>query len=191
MSDNKIVVTFLKQSSIHYSFGVIEPSENITWKVIYEDTRNKGVNPHVSINNELAVIIYNSKAFLSSSTLWTIVGIINNDSVTWGRLQNHTSPDFNGEYPSIAMLRDEDATIVTTFQTGVAAARKLFARCGRVQKDERHCQIEWHEEKAGHFMQGCYSSLAAVNEKVFIEMHCTNKLGGDGIWFHVGKADQL
>lgn len=191
MEDNKILVAFQKESHVHYSLGIMESNGNVIWKIIFDNMQSKGFHPTMSMNGDLAVVIYNSGPF--SSNLLTQIGTISEDSISWGTPQNDTkdtgSSDFSGEHASIALLRDEDSTVVATYQTGVAAGRKLFARCGKAQKDER--KIVWHEENAGNFIFGCYSSVTPINERTFIEMHCTNILGGEGIWFHVCKVDKL
>lgn len=189
MSGDKIVVIFQNGANIDYCFGTVE-SDSIEWKRKNVALQANGSYPSVSIEDKFAVVL-----FEHSSRLMTKVGDVGDNDITWGEKQDDTSDtkntpspsEFDGSYPSIAILRDGLGTVVATFQRGIVAGRTLAVRCGELQLPGPK-SIKWHEPKAGNFVHGAYSSVTAVDKDVFIEMHATNAVEKNGIWFHVCKV---
>lgn len=97
---------------------------------------------------------------------------------------------YRTEIPSVAIMRDgsSENSVVVTFQYDYHDRRRLYARCGKILTPHPK-KIRWYDPKAGNFITGCYSSVAAVNQHVFIEVHSTQVVHGTGIWFHVGKVE--
>lgn len=192
-SGNKVIIVYQASYNVHYCFGIIGEGNDgtIMWMQRGVELQINASYPSVAMNDNFITVIYNSG---SSYSLMITVGEVFGDrtTVTWGEVQadeddSSGSSEFAGQYPSVAVLRDAENTIVTTFQTGTMAGRRLYARCGKVQSSASK-KIKWHEKKAGNFVHGCYSSVAAVTDKTFLEMHSTNGFGWDGIWYHVCMA---
>ena len=148
------------------------------------------------MQEEHAVVLYRESAFLDSmfvggNYLKSIVGDISNDTVTWKTVQNDSEgkereDQFVGEYPNVSMF--SDGIVVSTHQKGKMAGRHLFVRSGKIES--RRGKIDWHE-KAGNFVHGAESSVAAVssgNEYIFIEMHTTNAFGSERLYYQVGTV---
>ena len=189
MSGRRILLVYQASRGIHYCFGSIaDDCETILWKETMKGAHlsTNAYYPSVSMNDSLAVVIFNNGS--RNASLLTKVGVFDRNGVEWGEVQDdyedNSESEFFGDYPCITLLKN--STVVSTFQRGRVAARTLHGRCGRVQRDAK--RIVW-QEKPGGFVHGCYSSLSGIDEEQFVEMHSTNGFGWSGIWLQVGKAN--
>lgn len=203
ISGKKILIAFQAGSDIRYCFGSISSDKPIkfSWIQTAKTIQIDVSYPSVTMNKEHAVVIYSSRSTLlsqlqTSPNLLTRVGKISSNGVDWNEVQDDTNDtrrlsEFFGYYPSVTMLRGRDPNIIVTFQKGSGLrGHQLHVRCGKISPDYK--KIRWHDEKkpAGPFVQGCYSSVAAVNENKFIEMHCSDGLKNKReMWSNVCKLD--
>lgn len=189
ISGDKVLLAFQVKGNCHYCLGdLVDASLEIRWNQSNIKLVENALYPSVALKNNLAVVFFNR----SGSKLLSIVGEVNDSTLKWGVTQDYLNEtpeasDFTGDYPSVAIF--EDGAIVATFQKGASERRYLLAWCGKAQSTKK---IEWCDTQAtGHFMQGCYSSVTAVKSaekgQIFIEMHSTNALGWNGIWYHVSR----
>lgn len=186
--DTVILVYCSKSSDVMYNLGQIDSSSMaITWTA-QGSLVSYASYPSVAMNNRAFVVLYKDT---SGSRLKTVVGEVKANAVMHGEVQDDSErkPDpkdhFEGSYPSIAMFNDH--SIIAIHQRGEAAFRKLFARSGTVNTIKK--SIEWNEARSGCFVPGALSSVTAMdnNEKEFVEVHSTNRLGGCTLWYEVGS----
>ena len=201
VSGNKVLIVYTtRNKKMHYSFGRIDAAnKRINWNMENQELKADAAYPSVAMQEDHAVVLYRESALLDSMFidgyyLKSIVGDINNDTVTWKTVQDDSEgkereDQFVGEYPNVSMFGD--GIVVSTHQKGKMAGRHLFARSGKI--DSESGEIVWHE-KAGNFMYGAESSVAAVssgNDHIFIEMHTTNGFGIERLYYHVGEVSNI
>lgn len=192
ISNEMVMLVYCNNYQIHFKVGSTNSVQRtITW--IRQGTLTINARyPSVALNGDLFVVLYQS---YYSTRLLTVVGKaeLNNHhycTVTHGEVQDDSEGKadpkdfFEGDYPSISLF--SDGTVVCTHQRGRMMGRNLFARCGKIISWDN--TIRWHEARSGCIVRGALTSVAAVdsNRKTLVEVHGTNAMGGNGLYFSTG-----
>lgn len=186
--DTVILVYCNSSSDILYKLGQLSSSSMaINWTPEHVAANNARY-PSVALNNAAFVLLYTDRY---SSRLKTIVGEIKGCTAVVGEIQDDserkTNSDdaYEGHYPAVCMF--DDHSIIAAHERGGAAFRKLFIRSGKVNITKK--VVKWNEARAGCLVPGAQSSVSVVNnnEKQFVEVHSTNRLGGCTLWYEVGS----
>lgn len=191
MSGDKLVLVFIKNNALFYKTGLLNYSTRVAeWEdeetLLDEDARQ----PRVALNDQWCSVVYKGQRgsrfkIVTGEVIQRQVG--RSCEIKFGSVQDSNENSPEGNYPSITIFSDN--TILTIYQRGEAAFRKLFASSGEIDSSKK--AIVWQEGKVQNFVPGSFSSLTTVGKgkKQFVEAHTTNKLGGCKLWYEVGTVE--